>query len=167
MTTNPAPNETTADPIPADDAPHAYVAVLRTHSPYADRPEWAATSYVIPEHDHDELALARRRGYALLPIGSDGDAGTRAVIEPGPPPHVLEMRAGALFRRENGSLIRLIELAYTHRELARFRLSLATLAPELWVGELTAPNGVVEACLVTAANLAALGYTPAEVSDGE
>jgi hypothetical protein len=74
--------ETPVDPIPADDQPHAYVVVQRTHSVNADRPEWAAAAYVISEHDHDEIAFARARGRTLLPIGPDGDTGTRAIVEP-------------------------------------------------------------------------------------
>src|SRR5690606_26656120 len=67
------------DPIPADDAPHAYVAVKRTHSLHADRPEWDHTAVVIPEWDHEELAYRRRLGEDLIPIGPDGDTGTRAI----------------------------------------------------------------------------------------
>ncbi|MFD4444888.1 hypothetical protein ACFWPK_34445 [Nocardia sp. NPDC058519] len=78
--------ETPADPIPADDQPHAYVAIKRTHSPYADRPEWAEDIHLIPAHQASEIAYWRTRpGYTLLAIGPDGDTGTRwmgdAVID--------------------------------------------------------------------------------------
>ncbi|MGS2805360.1 hypothetical protein [Nocardia sp. MW-W600-9] len=66
-------------PIPADDAPHAWVAVQRYHSVHADRPEWAAQAVVVPEWDHDSLAAFRRQGRHLLPIGPNGDTGTRAI----------------------------------------------------------------------------------------
>ncbi len=145
-----------ADPIPADDAPHAYVAVQRTFSPHADRPEWDRDARVIPEWDRDELAWRRACGDTMLPIGPDGDTGTRAITEPAP---ALEMAEGNVFRRGNGSLIRLVQLAYTHPDLHKYCLSLAQLSPGLWVAELTAPAGTVEPVLVTAENLAALGYT--------
>lgn len=70
------------DPIPADDQPHAYVAVKRTHSPYADRPEWARGAFTVPVHDSEEIEHWRRQGYTLIPIGPDGDTGTRAITTP-------------------------------------------------------------------------------------
>lgn len=85
--------ETPTDPIPADDQPHAYVVVQRTHSVNADRPDWAAAAYVISEHDHDEIAFARARGRTLLPIGPDGDTGTRAIVEPRRAATVAELAA--------------------------------------------------------------------------
>lgn len=68
------------DPLPAEGAPHAYVAVLRTFSPHADRPEWNQTdALVVPEWEREHLAHLRGVGYALIPIGPDGDTGTRAI----------------------------------------------------------------------------------------
>ncbi|MFD3426091.1 hypothetical protein [Nocardia fluminea] len=75
--------ETPTAPIPAEGAPHAYVAIKRTHSVNADRPEWANDPHLIPAHETDELVYWNTRpGYTLLPIGPDGDTGTKAVIEP-------------------------------------------------------------------------------------
>lgn len=73
-----------ADPIPAEGAPHAWVVVARTFSANADRPEWLRDAIVIPEWDHKELEYWRRdrKGFAVLPIGPDGDTGTRAIVEP-------------------------------------------------------------------------------------
>ncbi|WP_043654492.1 hypothetical protein [Nocardia thailandica] len=68
--------------IPAPDAPHAYVAVRRMHSVNADRPEWEYPAYVVPEWDRERIDELRHFGFALLPIGPDGDTGTRAVTEP-------------------------------------------------------------------------------------
>ncbi|MFC9966305.1 hypothetical protein ACFVH4_18915 [Nocardia ignorata] len=69
-----------ADPIPADGQPHAYVLVERTHSPHADRPEWDRPAIVIPVHETSDLAYWRGRpSHALIPIGPDGDTGTRAI----------------------------------------------------------------------------------------
>ncbi|MFD4457673.1 hypothetical protein [Nocardia sp. NPDC058480] len=74
--------ETPADPIPAEGAPHAWVALKRYHSPNADRPEWLFGAAVVPAHDAEDLAYYRKQGYELLPIGPDGDTGTRAIAEP-------------------------------------------------------------------------------------
>ena len=74
--------ETPTDPIPAEGAPHAWVAVQRRHSVNADRPEWDHRAVVIPAHDTVELDYARARDITLLPIGPDGDTGTRAIVEP-------------------------------------------------------------------------------------
>lgn len=143
-------------PIPAEGAPHAYVAIRRTHSVNADRPEWETDPHLIPAHEVDELIYWNTQpDVSLLPIGPDGDTGTRAIGEP----RTLPTSKDALYLRENGSKIRLIGPAYEHHDLRKYCLSLASLAPELWVGELTAPNGHVEPCLVTGENLAALGYT--------
>lgn len=68
-------------PMPAPDAPHAYIAVQRTHSPYADRPEWAYDAAVIGAHETRELERFARDGWHLLPIGPDGDTGTRWIPE--------------------------------------------------------------------------------------
>lgn len=72
------------DPIPAADAPHAYVAVERKFSANADRPEWDWNAVVIPEWDHENLEFRRSQGDHLIPIGPDGDTGTRAITAPGP-----------------------------------------------------------------------------------
>lgn len=77
----PEQTDTQTPPLPAPGAPHAYVAVQRTHSPHADRPEWHHRAKVIPAWDADDLAYARRCGDTLLPIGPDGDTGTRWVTE--------------------------------------------------------------------------------------
>ena len=138
------------DPIPADDAPHAYVAVKRTHSPHADRPEWDHTAVVIPEWDHEELAYRRRLGEDLIPIGPDGDTGTRAVAEPAPPaPRMVE---GGLYRNLLGAEIRLIAL---QRQ---------SFAPGLWLAHTELSRE-----FVTAEGLAACGYTfvAEEATDGE
>lgn len=68
------------DPLPAEGAPHAYAAVWRLNSPHADRPEWDQRKcLVVPEWDREHLDHLRSLGYALLPIGPDGDTGTRAI----------------------------------------------------------------------------------------
>lgn len=77
----PDQTDTQTPPLPTPGAPHAYIAVRRTHSPHADRPEWHHRAKVIPAWDADDLAYARRCGDTLLPIGPDGDAGTRAIVE--------------------------------------------------------------------------------------
>lgn len=67
-------------PIPAEGAPHAYVAVRRTHSVNADRPEWETDPHLIPAHEVDELIYWNTQpDVSLLPIGPDGDTGTRAI----------------------------------------------------------------------------------------
>ncbi|MFC4124898.1 hypothetical protein [Nocardia rhizosphaerae] len=71
--------EPTPDPIPADTAPHAYVALKRYHNVHADRPEWEPEAFTVPEWNHAELENRRRQGYELLPIGPDRDTGTRAI----------------------------------------------------------------------------------------
>lgn len=81
-------------PIPADDQAHAYVVVERTHSPHADRPEWDRPAIVIPAHEASDLAYWRGRpDHALIPIGPDGDTGTRAVVEPRTVSTVAELDA--------------------------------------------------------------------------
>lgn len=74
--------DTQTPPLPAPGEPHAYVAVRRTHSPHADRPEWSHRAYVIPAWDDEEIDNAMRCADTLLPIGPDGDTGTRWVTEP-------------------------------------------------------------------------------------
>jgi hypothetical protein len=73
-------------PMPAEGAPHAYVAVQRTHSVNADRPEWNDDATVIPAWDTERIEEHRRHAQhhdcTLLPIGPDGDTGTRAIVEP-------------------------------------------------------------------------------------
>ncbi|WP_280201294.1 hypothetical protein [Nocardia cyriacigeorgica] len=135
------------DPIPADDAPHAYVAVRRTHSPNADRPEWQWDAGVIPVHDRAEIDLHRRRGYELIPIGPDGDTGTRAITKPAP-----RMVEGGLYRNPLGAEIRLIAL---QRQ---------PFAPGLWLAHTELSRE-----FVTAEGLAACGYTlvTEEATDGE
>ncbi|NEW49367.1 hypothetical protein GV792_04825 [Nocardia cyriacigeorgica] len=68
------------DPLPADGAPHAYVAVWRLHSPHADRPEWdERNALVVPEWDRERIDRLLAVGYDLIPIGPDDEAGTRAL----------------------------------------------------------------------------------------
>lgn len=68
------------DPLPAEGAPHAYAAVWRLNSPRADRPEWdERNALVVPEWDRERLDRLRALGYHLIPIGPDGDTGTRAI----------------------------------------------------------------------------------------
>lgn len=140
------------DPIPAAGAPHAYVLVERTHSPNADRPEWDRSAVVIPEWEREELAHWRdyHDKYALIPIGPDGDTGTRAITEPGPP--APRMVAGGLYRNLLGAEIRLIAL---QRQ---------SFAPGLWLAHTELSRE-----FVTAEGLAACGYTlvTEEATDGE
>lgn len=138
------------DPTPADDAPHAYVAVRRTHSPNADRPEWAYPAYSVAEWNHEQLDWFRRKGFDLIPIGPDGDTGTRAITEPAPP--ALRMVAGGLYRNLLGAEIRLIAL---QRQ---------SFAPGLWLA-----HAELGREFVTAEGLAACGYTlvTEETTDGE
>lgn len=74
--------DTPTDPLPAEGAPHAYVVVRRTHSAWADRPEWAGGAFIVPAHQADEIEHWRKQGYTLIGIAPDGDAGTRAVFDP-------------------------------------------------------------------------------------
>lgn len=87
-----APMTEQTDPLPAPGAPHAYVAVQRTYSECADRPEWDRCAVVIPEWDTATIDRARRSGQALLPIGPDGDTGTRWVTEEPAPSVEIEGR---------------------------------------------------------------------------
>lgn len=68
-------------PLPAPGEPHAYIAVRRTHSPHADRPEWFHRAQVVPAWDEAAIAYALKCGETLLPIGPSGDTGTRWVPE--------------------------------------------------------------------------------------
>lgn len=133
-------------PIPAEGAPHAYVAVRRYHSLNADRPEWQAPAYVVPEHDHDELDLARRRGFSLLPIGPDGDTGTRAITAPEPTKPALEMVEDGLYRNPAGGQVRVVQMLRN------------PLAPGTWSAMIPGIFGDHYA-EVTAEGLAACGYT--------
>ncbi|MFC4373344.1 hypothetical protein ACFO5K_04445 [Nocardia halotolerans] len=152
--------ETPTDPIPADDQPHAYVLVERTHSPHADRPEWDRGAIVIPEWDHDELAHWRdyHDKYALIPIGPDGDTGTRAITEPRTVSTVEELDA-----LPEGTVIRLRSL------LLQAGWSDIDLSKRAWAGfghhRLQSSSAVILAakglCDITVVDV------PAEVSDGE
>lgn len=132
-------------PMPAEGAPHAYVAVQRTHSVNADRPEWNDDATVIPAWDTERIEEHRRHAQhhdcTLLPIGPDGDTGTRAITEPAPP--ALELTRGAWLRNHLGAEIFVVEPART------------ALAPDLWTVD-TCGVGVE---LATAEGLAACGYT--------
>lgn len=64
------------NPIPAGEAPHAYVAVQRYGS------EWYSRAAVIHAQETTALADWRSRSeITLLPIVRDGDTGTRAIVE--------------------------------------------------------------------------------------
>lgn len=80
-------------PMPAEGQPYAFVAVERTHSVHADRPEWDREAVVIPEWDREMLEYRRSQGDTLLPIGPDGDTGTRAIVEPRRAATVAELAA--------------------------------------------------------------------------
>lgn len=66
-------------PIPAEGAPHAYVAVCR--NPAAKHAAWWQDAVVIPAQSTEEQHYYTRQGYELLPIGPDGDTGTRAITD--------------------------------------------------------------------------------------
>lgn len=109
------------DPLPAPGSAHAYVAVQRTFSSHADRPEWGRDAIVIPEWDHKELEYWRRdrKGFALLPIGPDGDTGTRA-IDPATAEQLADERA--LTDDQSTALAKAIaERDAHHRELLELR----------------------------------------------
>lgn len=72
--------ENPVEPIPAEGAPHAFVAVCR--NPAAKHAAWWQDAVVIPAQSTEEQHYYTRQGYELLPIGPDGDTGTRAIVEP-------------------------------------------------------------------------------------
>lgn len=134
------------DPIPAEGAPHAYVAIRRTHSVNADRPEWDYSAYVIPEWDRERLDELRHFGFTLLPIGPDGDTGTKAITEPAPAKPALEMVEDGLYRNPAGGQVRVVQMLRN------------PLAPGMWSAMVPGIFGDHYA-EVTAEGLAACGYT--------
>lgn len=140
-------------PIPAEDAPHAYVAIRRTHSVNADRPEWDPDAAVIPEWNADDINFARSQGYTLIPIAPDGDTGTRAIVEPAPTKPALRLVAGCRCRNPLGA--ELHALRPVLRELAGYKV----LAAGIWVVEDFDPLFGTTEYLVTAEGMAACGYT--------
>lgn len=150
-------------PMPAEGAPYAFVVVERTFSPYADRFECRRDAIVIPEWDHKELENWRNRpGYALIPIGPDGDTGTRAIVEPAPAKPALRMVEDGLYRNHLGAELRLSVPAYRSTPLRHWQV----MAPGLWTAIVV---GSIAAWLVTAEGLAESGYTLVTEagSDGE
>lgn len=144
-------------PMPAEGAAYAYVAVERTFSPYADRPEWDFKAVVIPEWNHKELEYWRNQdGHTLIPIGPDGDTGTRAITEPEPTKPALEMVEDALYRNPAGGQVRVVQMLRN------------PLAPGMWSAMVPGIFGDHYA-EVTAEGLVACGYTlvTEDGSDGE
>lgn len=75
-------NPNHVDPIPAEGAPHAWIAVQRRYGHTAPRPVWGRDAEVIAATEPDDLAYFRdREDYDLIPIGPDGDTGTRAIVD--------------------------------------------------------------------------------------
>lgn len=124
-------------PLPAPGKPHAYIAVTRTHSPHADRPEWDRRAVVIPAWDDKELVYARQRGEELLPIAPDGESGTRHGVE------TLALRPG--LRLSNG----MAEAVVLEQLLTPF-------APGLWRVHFPGTRDDY----ATEAGLIACGYAP-------
>ena len=131
-------------PIPAEGAPHAYVAVQR--NPAAEQPTWWQDAVVIPAQSTEEQHYYTRQGYELLPIGPDGDTGTRAITEPAPAKPALEMVEDGLYRNPAGGQVRVVQMLRN------------PLAPGTWSAMIPGIFGDHYA-EVTAEGLAACGYT--------